>query len=136
MTVQLITCPYCDGAAEQVTGADVYSHRNDLGHKIFWRCQPCAAWIGCEIGTDIPLGILANAELRQWKRAAHDAFDPLWRTVSHNKKRQREVKAVAYAALAKKLGIGIDRARISKFDVDLCKRTVALIEKMKEAMAQ
>jgi hypothetical protein len=129
-------CEYCGALAERVTGAEIYAHRKDLGHKIFWRCVPCKAWVGCHLGSDRPLGRLANEELRNWKRAAHDAFDPLWRTVGNNKKRQREAKSRAYAALARELGIPREEAHIGMFDIDLCRRTVAIIEKLKAAMAQ
>ena len=129
-------CDYCGAPADRVTGSEIYPHRNDLGHKVFWRCVPCQSWVGCHLGTDRPLGRLANAELRNWKRAARDAFDPLWRGQTNNKKRQREAKSLAYAALARELGIPREEAHIGMMTVELCQRIVAIIEKLKEAMAQ
>lgn len=123
-------CPYCGAAAEKVTGDIQYPHRNDMGKKFFWRCVPCQAWVGCHIGTDRPLGRLADAELRTWKRRAHDAFDPLWRTTAH-RRRNTGARTRAYQALAHALGIPAADCHIGMFDIDLCRRTVALAPTLK-----
>jgi hypothetical protein len=109
----------------------LYSHRNDMAKKVFWRCAPCLAWIGCHVGTDVPLGRLANEELRNAKRAAHDAFDPIWRAVSNNKRSKRAAKIRAYEALAAELGIPPDQANIALFDVEMCRRTVESASKVR-----
>ncbi|MFB5268120.1 zinc-finger-containing protein [Paenibacillus enshidis] len=41
------------------------------------------AYVGVHDGTDIPLGRLANRELRELKKQCHALFDPVWK----NKKR-------------------------------------------------
>lgn len=118
------TCPYCQ-ASSQLVGADViYPHRPDLSHKRFYACAPCAAWVGCHDGTLVPLGRLANAELRKAKIAAHAAFDPLWQARRKwegcSKTRARGAE---YAWLATELGIDRRECHIGLFDVDLCIRT-------------
>lgn len=120
-------CPYC-GCASVLIGADViYPHRPDLSHKQFYACQPCGAWVGCHDGSLIPLGRLANAELRKAKQAAHAAFDPLWearrRAEACSKMRARGAE---YAWLAKELGIERRDCHIGMFDVALCRRTVEI----------
>lgn len=82
------------------------------------------------MGTDAPLGPLANAELRDWKRRAHAAFDPIWRVHSHNKKKKAQARLAAYAALAKELGIPAQDCHIGMFSVDLCRRTVQVTAKL------
>jgi hypothetical protein len=126
-----VICPYCHAPAEKVTGDILYAHRNDMGAKTFWRCIPCATWVGCHLGTDVPLGRLANAELRTWKRRAHEVFDPLWR-VDHSKKKKAAARSRAYEALAHILGISAAQCHIGEFDVDLCKRTVAAIPQLRQ----
>jgi hypothetical protein len=37
--------------------------------------------VGCHKGTTKPLGRLADAELREWKKRAHAAFDPVWQAL-------------------------------------------------------
>lgn len=122
------TCPYCDKASRLVGGSHLYPHRPDLFGKKFWVCDDCSAWVGCHPpkkeggmgdGT-MPLGRLANAELRKAKSAAHAAFDPLWRS-------RRMRRSEAYSWLAEKLGISGANCHIGMFDVDQCKAVVAVV---------
>jgi len=46
---------------------------------MIYLCRSCDAYVGVHKGTDKPKGRLANAELREYKKKAHSAFDPLWR---------------------------------------------------------
>jgi hypothetical protein len=127
------TCPYCSTQAALVTGQHVYPHRPDLFGLKFWACTPCDAYVGChkegawmkingmKVVSDgtLPLGRLANAELRQAKQAAHAAFDPLW-------KAQGMTRRDAYSWLARQLGIRFDDCHIGMFDVDQCNNVVSL----------
>lgn len=97
----------------------MYPHRPDLHDKRFYRCAPCAAWVGCHPGSANPLGRLANAELRKAKSAAHTAFDPLWKS-----KRMRRKEA--YGWLAERLGVKKNECHIGMFDVADCKRVVEI----------
>ena len=126
-----IKCPYCTQAAQLVTGAEIYRHRPDLAGLNFWACFPCGAYVGChkagawfwkagkKVISDgtIPLGRLANAELRQAKQAAHAAFDPMW-------KERGQPRKTAYAWLAFKLGIPEADCHIGEFDVERCRLVV------------
>ena len=113
-----VTCPYCGQQAEKVYGGSIYPHRTDLFHKVFYRCRPCAAHVGCHPDTDKPLGRLANAELRREKNLAHAVFDPLWRG------KGRGARTGAYKWLAKQLGIPREECHIGMFDVEQCRRVV------------
>jgi hypothetical protein len=120
-----VHCPYCDRPAELVTGAAIYPHRADLLGKKFWRCESCGAHVGChDAGKNgdgtVPLGRLANAELRRWKQRAHAAFDPLW-------KARHMSRRAAYAWLADQLGISVANCHVGMFDVDACKAVVAAV---------
>lgn len=130
-------CLYCDREARLVTGTTIYPHRPDLIDKRFWLCSPCGAWVGCHPKANkrgkgglgdgtVPLGRLANAELRRAKQAAHAAFDPLWRS--------REMsRSDAYKWLSKALGISPDNCHIGWFDVDECRAVVAAINERRKA---
>lgn len=125
-------CPYCDAAAELVTGSAIYQHRPDLGAQNFWHCAPCDAYVGCHkagsyrfergvkimhVGTE-PLGRLADAELRRAKSAAHAVFDPMWKARGWNRKQ-------AYAWLAENLRLPVENTHIGEFDAAMCARVVA-----------
>lgn len=99
----------------------------------FHLCEPCDASVGChgrgntvrqgtvEVISDgtLPMGRLANAELRKAKQHAHAVFDPIWR--EHGTSRRD-----AYRWLAKQLGIPFEQAHIGEFDVATCRRVVKL----------
>lgn len=129
-----ITCPYCKAEAQLVTGAEIYRHRADLAHLSFWACFPCGAYVGChkvgawmyragkKIVSDgtLPLGRLANAELRAAKSAAHAAFDPLFKNGGMTRR-------AAYAWLAHKLGLSDDDCHIGAMDVEQCRLVVEIV---------
>lgn len=116
----LMKCAYCGNDARLVTGAEVYPHRPDLHARKFWRCKPCKAYVGCHKNSDaVPLGRLANAELRLWKGKAHAAFDPLW-----EKEKGVMTRSAAYRWLREALKMNYDECHIGEFDVEQCKAVV------------
>ncbi len=136
-----IRCDYCGRPALLVTGAAIYRRRPDLLHLRFWQCPPCDAYVGCHkagawtvtakgerVTSDgtLPLGRLANGELRAAKQAAHAAFDPLWMS-------ERMTRREAYAWLAGVLGVSVDNCHIGMFDVDGCHAVVAAVAQLKAA---
>ncbi|MBG0871435.1 hypothetical protein H0X91_15795 [Burkholderia sp. 9777_1386] len=112
-------CPYCNCESRKATGTDIYPHRPDLRKKVFYQCVPCDAHVGCHPGTEKPLGRLADAELRAAKMAAHAAFDPLWKSGERS-------RGVAYAWLARRLGIAKNACHIGMFDLVTCRKVVDL----------
>lgn len=117
----MVLCDYCQQPAALVGGAAIYPHRPDLARKLFWLCDRDDAWVGCHPGGSRPLGRLANTELRQAKIEAHAAFDPLWRDRAMTRRQ-------AYQWLAEQLGIDSDDCHIGMFDVETCRRVVAVCE--------
>jgi hypothetical protein len=117
---QVVVCSYCGRQAELVNGNAIYPHRPDLSKKLFYRCAPCGAYVGCDPGTKKPLGSLANAELRKVRSDAHAVFDPKWRSGAWGSRHE------AYAKLAKMLGVATDECHIGGFDFDTCQKVVAL----------
>jgi hypothetical protein len=118
-TERHVDCDYCGKPAGLFTGKDVYPHRKELAHKLFWVCWSCDAWVGCHDEGDghRPLGDLAREDLRDARRAAHDAFDPLWQSGVMK-------RADAYAWLSHATGIPEFRCRIGMMDVEQCRRVV------------
>lgn len=112
-------CPYCNADALCVSGDVIYPHRPDLHQKKFYLCKPCDAYVGCHGTTVIPLGRLANAELRIAKMKAHAAFDPMWKAGDIT-------RSQAYVWLADKLGLTTRQCHIGMFDLDQCKQVVQI----------
>lgn len=70
-----VYCDYCGRETEYVDSKVIYGK----SYGKIYLCRNCMAYVGVHKGTDKPLGRLANAELRNWKKAAHAVFDPLWK---------------------------------------------------------
>lgn len=118
-------CPYCGKPSTLVTGAVVHPHMPELADKPIWACMPCKAWVGCHPGGQMPLGRLANAELRRAKQEAHNLFDPLWKAkMRRDGCSKREARGKAYAWLADQLGIPRENCHIGMFDAPTCRRVV------------
>ena len=140
MSVEEVGCPYCGRAAVLVGGLVIYAFRQDLRHKRFWYCGPCGAWVGCHPAADaegrggvgdgtVPLGRLANAELRALKRQAHAVFDPLWRS-GHMKRKN------AYAWLASQLGIESADCHIGWMNATDCQRVIDICARETERLME
>lgn len=108
-----LLCPYCGTHPEYVDSSVIYGK----SYGMIYLCKPCDAYVGVHKGTDTPLGRLANKELREWKKKAHEAFDPLWK---HGGMKRSQ----AYEWLAGTLGIKKEHCHIGMFDVNYCKKTV------------
>lgn len=123
---QPVKCDYCGDDAEYVNSQAVYGQGRDYG--MIYLCRPCEAYVSARESTGLPLGRLANKELRQAKKEAHAAFDPLWKAKMLNTemKNKWHAKNKGNKWLAEKLGIPSKECDIGKFDVATCKRVVAI----------
>lgn len=123
-------CPYCGKTAELRKSSDVYPHApQDYG--LFWVCPgDCDAYVGTHSNSKdhAPLGRLANKELREWKKQAHAAFDPMWKQ-SHDEymgfSRQQ-----AYDWLTQQMGL-IQQVHIGYCDVNDCRKIVEICDDSK-----
>ena len=118
--MQDVICPYCGRKAVYTDSSEVYRGRS---YGMIYLCRPCSAWVRVHRGTDKPKGRLADAELRKWKTAAHEAFDPLWQIGKFKRRRD-----AAYAWLAVQMGLPKEQTHIGMFDVDQCKRVIQIIK--------
>lgn len=121
-------CDYCDRPAELASGAEVYPHRKELRSRQFWRCTNCDAWVGCHLpaaaggvgdGT-VPLGNLANAELRQWRTTVKTFLDAMWKSKAMS-------RTEAYAWLAAKLAIPAHDCQVARMPLEQCRAAMAAL---------
>ena len=79
-------CPYCNRKADFVDNAEIYGRR--YGHSwMTWWCRPCDARVGTHYNDPLrPLGTMANADLRDWRKRAHAAIDPIWKEGRMNRR--------------------------------------------------
>lgn len=114
-----IYCDYCGHRAELVDDAVIYGR--SYGHTAYL-CRNCGAYVGCHGRSDKPLGRLANAQLRRWKMAAHAAFAPLWKRGPFRGRRR-----AAYAWLAEKMALPVEKTHIGMFDERQCQQVIEII---------
>lgn len=112
-----VFCDYCGRRAEYVDSKVVYGK----SYGKIYLCRNCMAWVGVHKGTNKPLGRLANAELRFWKKQAHAAFDPLWKYG-----RFRGYRNAAYAWLAERMRLPVEKTHIGMFDVAECRKAIQI----------
>lgn len=109
-----VICGYCDQEAEYVDDSEVYQKH----YGYIYLCRPCEAWVGVHEGTRKAKGTLANKELRQWRRKAHTAFDPMW-----NGDAAPMSRSEAYQWLTKALGMK-RQAHIGSMDIEQCRQVI------------
>jgi len=113
-------CPYCNAEAKLVDSAVVYGR----SFGPIWLCPnypDCDTYVGVHKGTQKPLGTLANAELREWRKSVHAAFDPLWKGGPWSRDR-------AYRWLQAALDLPRDQCHIAMFDIAQCQAALEAIE--------
>ena len=113
------TCIECGGQGQLVGGERIYPHRPDLYAKQFYLCQ-CGAYCGCHPGSIVPLGNPCGPETRRARSAAHDAFDPLWRSKAMS-------RPAAYAWLAEATGIRRDLCHIGMMNAEQARSAVRVV---------
>lgn len=117
----MVICQYCNNPSRLVDGSFLYPHRSDLSHLNFYYCDDGhePAYVGCHPHSTKTLGILANSELRDAKKRAHLAFDPIWRN-------KRYTRGQAYKWLAETMGLTREECHIGMFSIRQCTQVVLL----------
>lgn len=117
-------CPYCNNQAVWTQNKAIYGRNYGRSYMCYY-CKPCNAYVGCHRNSRTPLGTMANAELRDFRKKAHAVFDPLWKERRHKKRHQ------LYAEISRHFGYEI---HIAQSDIPQCKRIIDWCNKKKEAL--
>lgn len=124
--MQEVYCDYCGRQAEYVDSKAIYGK----SYGMIYICRRCNAYVGVHDGTDIPLGRLADSQLRYWKKAAHSAFDPIWKYGRYRGRRD-----AAYRWLSRQMNLSPEETHIGMFTVEQCKEAVQICnEEMKATL--
>ena len=115
--MQEVMCPYCGAKAQLKDSAIVYHVRSYGMAYVCSNYPQCDAYVGVHKGSDVPLGRLADAELREWKMRAHQAFDPLWKSGKYSRRK-------AYFIASDIMGKPVEETHIGMFDVQECKNLI------------
>lgn len=74
-------CPYCGGAVIYRSADGIY--RDNSQGTMLYVCShypSCDAYVRTHAGTKIPVGSMANNELRKLRKTAHRYFDQLYKS--------------------------------------------------------
>ncbi len=117
----------CGMRAVLKTGHDVYPHRPDLFEKRFYVCPADGYRVGCHGSTTKPLGTPAAQATQQARRAAHAAFNELWRRkMAKEGVSQHVARNAGYRWLASELGIEAKDCHIGLMNEATAQRVVDL----------
>lgn len=110
-----VICNYCGKTAKFVDSAIIYGS----SYGMIYFCKDCNAWVGVHKGSATPLGTLANAELRAYRRKAHGLFDRIWR-------RRWMSRGKAYTWLSEQMGLSREETHIGMFSIKQCRTVIDL----------
>lgn len=114
-------CPHCGSRVEYTTNESIYGRRYGRWPYCYVCTNPdCGAYVGTHPKTNRALGSLATPTVRNARKRAHAAFDPLWKSGTLD-------RGHAYQLLADALEIPRANCHIGWFDEDLCRRVVESI---------
>ena len=112
-------CNICGGSVEYVSNATIYGR--EYGSGRCYLCTDCRAYVGThKTQPRNALGILADAEMRDWKIKCHELFDPLWNG-------DRKARNELYGWLAEKLGIDHADCHFGYFDMPMLERAYEIL---------
>lgn len=117
-------CPYC-GSPVIYRSADGIYHDNRK-HAMLYVCSrypECDAYVRVHAGTRIPVGTLANPELRRLRRMAHQSFDQLYLAGLMSKQD-------AYQWLAEVISAPLSEAHIGHLGEYYCKLVIEESKKL------
>ena len=119
-----IKCQYCGSQAYLRPASVLNKTEKADADAMFYVCARypvCDAYVTANAGNLMPMGTLANRQLRQKRRAAHVALNRLWQSNIMTRKE-------AYRWLQLQLGVEEEDAHIARFLDYRCDETIRLCE--------
>ena len=127
-----ITCPYCHAPAQLRPANSIYGiHTKDRTTKLYVcsRYPACDAYVAAHKDTLLPMGTLADRNLRRKRMEAHSALNQLIGSGIMTRKQ-------AYRWLQLQLGLPESEAHIAKFSELRCQKVIELCRALSRAQAR
>lgn len=120
--LNIVICPYCNNPAELLLDSSCIYKKN---YGPIYRCDPCKAHVHAHEQSLLPMGTLANQELRNFRIKGHKIFDKMWKKLM-KKMGWSEIRArtYLYGSLAKALNLPDKDCHFGLFDIPLCKLAI------------
>lgn len=119
-----LKCPYCGSQALLRPASVIYGKRAADPAAPYYVCAhypACDSYVAAHKASRLPMGTLANAELRHKRIQAHAAFNRLWESGLMNKRQ-------AYLWLQAKMDLPEQEAHIGKFSMFRCEQVIQLCD--------
>lgn len=131
MKKKTIYCPYCGAKATLHPSRYVYGDAAKSNGLVYVcdRFPRCDAYVAAHQKSKLPMGTLANGDLRNKRIQAHRAFDRLWKS-------GRMKKWQAYKWMQGKLDLSAEQAHIAMFSDYMCDRLIAACDQAYSSMCQ
>lgn len=115
-----VRCPYCGAKATLRPSSAVYGDavKTDGYLYVCDRYPKCDSYVGAHKRSKLPMGTLANGDLRNKRIQAHKAFDWMWKS-------GLMTKWQAYKWMQGKLDLSDEQAHIAMFSEYMCDRLIA-----------
>ena len=122
-----VRCPYCRAKATLHPASYVFGKAAKPGRLLYVcdRYPVCDSYVGAHQKTKLPMGSLADRDLRHKRIEAHKAFDWMWKS-------GLMTKAQAYKWMQAKLGIRSEHAHIAKFSYYMCDQLISACSQAKQ----
>ena len=121
-----LRCPKCGAMAILRPAADIYGDRSRKDQLYVCSNSPrCQSYVSTYPGTNIPMGTLADGDLRNLRIRAHRRFDEVWKSGIMSRDN-------AYRWMAELFGISMQDAHIAMFGEYRCKELIRHCEQVLE----
>lgn len=113
-------CDNCGSSKVRYTSnSEVYG--KEYGNGGCYLCDDCKAYVGVhDTKNKLPLGRLANKELRELKMKCHSLFDPLWKNTKFK-------RTDCYGYLANKLGLHLRETHFGWFNKEYLEKALMIL---------
>ncbi len=127
-TNKIHPCLECGGIPIFTLGNHLHPFKPQWHHRHGWRCN-CGAYVGAHERTREPLGSPAGPPTRRARRAAHLAFDGLWkRWAQKSGSPAKVIRNAAYQWLAARMGMTEQQCHIGLFDQEQCETVIKICD--------
>ena len=126
MDFSQMRCPYCGGRVELGNADGIYKDNSSQSKLYVCENYPkCDAYVRTHAGTDVPVGSMANQELRTLRRTAHHYFDRLYLSGLMSRRE-------AYVWLADQISAPLSEAHIGQMGKYYCQEVIKRSKKLLE----
>lgn len=118
MAPRVLRCPICGAVAQIRPASEIYHDPKRKDELYVCKNYPkCNCYVGMRQGTRIPLGTMADGDLRNLRIRAHRKFDQIWQSGVMS-------RDAAYHWLAAALGIPYSQTHIGQFGTYRCQEVI------------